>query len=41
MRGDLARRDPQTESRGRRSMPVDVNLRMLAVKRLCNFSYEE
>lgn len=38
---DLARRYPQTESRGRKSTPVEVILRMLAVKHLYAFSYEQ
>lgn len=41
VRHDLARRHPQTESRGRKSTPVEVIVRMLAVKHLYNFSYEE
>lgn len=41
LRNDLARRYPQTESRGRKSTPVEVILRMLAVKHLDNLSYEE
>ena len=41
IRNDLARRYPQTESRGRKSTPVEVVLRMLAVKHLYNFSYEQ
>lgn len=41
VRYDLARRHPQTESRGRRSTPVEVIVRMLAVKHLYNFSYED
>ena len=41
IRNDLARRYPQTESRGRKSTPVEVVLRMLAVKHLYDFSYEE
>lgn len=41
VRNDLARRHPQTESRGRRSTPVEVILRMLAVKHLYDFSYED
>ena len=34
VRGDLARRDPRTCSRGRPSTPVEVILRMLVVMRL-------
>lgn len=41
LRRDLVRRHPQTESRGRRSTPVEVILRLLAVKHLYAFSYEE
>jgi IS5 family transposase len=41
IRNELARRYPQTESRGRKSTPVEVVLRMLAVKHLYNFSYEQ
>jgi len=41
VRHDLARRHPQTESHGRKSTPVEVIVRMLAVKHLYNFSYEE
>lgn len=41
VRNDLARRYPQTENRGRKSTPVEVLLRMLAVKHLYAFSYEQ
>lgn len=41
IRNDLAGRYPQTESRGRKSTPVEVILRMLAVKHLYDFSYEQ
>jgi transposase, IS5 family len=41
MRNDLARRFPQTEVTGRNSTPVEVILRMLAVKRLYALSYEQ
>lgn len=41
LRRDLVRRHPRTESRGRRSTPVEVILRMLAVKHLYDFSYEQ
>jgi transposase, IS5 family len=41
VRSDLACRHPQTESRGRKSTPVEVIVRMLAVKHLYNFSYED
>ncbi len=37
---DLARRYPLTEQTGRNSTPVEVILRMLAVKRLYGLSYE-
>jgi IS5 family transposase len=40
IRKDLARRYPQTEVTGRNSTPVEVILRMLAVKRLYALSYE-
>jgi len=40
IRNDLARRYPQTEVTGRNSTPVEVILRMLAVKRLYVLSYE-
>jgi len=40
IRNDLARRYPQTEVTGRNSTPVEVILRMLAVKRLYALSYE-
>jgi IS5 family transposase len=41
VRADLARRSPRTACWGRPSTPVEVILRMLAVKRLYNWSYEE
>lgn len=41
VRDDLARRYPRTESRGRKSTPVEVILRLLAVKHLYDFSYEQ
>ena len=41
VRADLARRRPQTATRGRPSTPVEVVLRLLVVKRLYNWSYEE
>ena len=41
IRNDLARRFPQTEVTGRNSTPVEVILRMLAVKRLYRLSYEQ
>jgi IS5 family transposase len=40
IRNDLARRYPLTEQTGRNSTPVEVILRMLAVKRLYGLSYE-
>jgi IS5 family transposase len=41
IRNDLARRFPQTEVTGRNSTPVEVILRILAVKRLYSLSYEQ
>lgn len=41
VKSDLARRYPGTLSRGRFSTPVEVILRMLVVKRLYHWSYEE
>jgi IS5 family transposase len=41
VRADLARRRPHTITRGRHSTPVEVILRLLVVKRLYNWSYEE
>ena len=41
VRTDLARRFPRTTSRGRRSTPVEVILRMLVVMRLYGWSYEQ
>ena len=41
IRNDLALRFPQTEQTGRNSTPVEVILRMLAVKRLYKLSYEQ
>ena len=38
---DLAQRRPQTLNRGRPSTPVEVILRMLVVKHLYNWSYEQ
>jgi IS5 family transposase len=40
IRNDLARRYPFTEQTGRNSTPVEVILRILAVKRLYGLSYE-
>lgn len=41
VRADLARRYPNSETLGRPSTPVEVILRMLVVKRLYDWSYEE
>jgi IS5 family transposase len=41
VKADLARRRPQTLSRGRHSTPVAVVLRMLVVKHLYKWSYEK
>ena len=41
IRDDLSRRFPKTEMTGRNSTPVEVILRMLAVKRLYRLSYEQ
>lgn len=41
IKADLAQRYPQTLGRGRHSTPVEVILRMLVVKRLYGFSYEQ
>jgi transposase, IS5 family len=41
VKADLLRRAPHTATRGRRSTPVEVILRMLVVKRLYGWSYEE
>jgi IS5 family transposase len=41
VKDDLARRCPHTRTRGRRSTPVEVILRMLVVKHLYNWSYEQ
>lgn len=41
VRDDLARRYPNTTTRGRHSTPVEVILRMLVVRRLYGWSYEE
>ena len=40
IRNDLAKRYPHTEQTGRNSTPVEVVLRMLAVRRLYRWSYE-
>jgi transposase, IS5 family len=41
IRADLSQRYPKTKATGRNSTPVDVVLRMLVVKRLYGYSYEE
>jgi IS5 family transposase len=41
IKNDLAQRYPQTLETGRNSTPVEVNLRMLAVKRLYQFTYRQ
>jgi len=41
IRADLAKRRPKTLQTGRNSTPVEVVLRMLVVKRLYGYSYEE
>ena len=41
IRADLAKRRPKTMQTGRNSTPVEVVLRMLVVKRLYGYSYEE
>jgi IS5 family transposase len=41
IRDDLAQRYPKTLTAGRKSTPVEVILRMLAVKQLYDLSYEE
>ena len=41
MRDDLAQRYPNTLTAGRKSTPVEVILRMLAVKHLYDLSYEQ
>lgn len=41
IRDDLARRYPKTLTSGRKSTPVEVILRMLAVKHLYDLSYEQ
>lgn len=41
VRADLATRRPQTTRRGRHSTPVEVILRLLVVRRLYGWSYEE
>src|SRR5450759_4135629 len=41
VRGDLAQRYPHTQSTGRPSTPVEVLLRMIIIKHLYGWSYEE
>lgn len=41
IRADLSKRYPKTQETGRHSTPVDVVLRMLVVRRLYGYSYEE
>jgi IS5 family transposase len=41
IKNDMAQRYPQTLETGRNSTPVEVNLRMLAVKRLYRFTYRQ
>lgn len=41
VRSDLVRRYPKTATHGRHSTPVEVILRLLVVKRLHDWSYEE
>ena len=41
LKADLVRRYPNSAKLGRHSTPVEVILRMLVVKRLYNFSYEQ
>jgi IS5 family transposase len=41
VKADLARRHPQSRTRGRPSTPVEVVLRMLIVRRLYDWSYAE
>jgi transposase, IS5 family len=41
VRADLVRRRPHTATRGRHSTPVEVILRLVVVKRLYGWSYEE
>jgi transposase, IS5 family len=41
VKNDLSKRFPQTLRRGRRSTPVEVTLRMLLLKHLYNWSYED
>jgi transposase, IS5 family len=41
VRADLVRRRPHTATRGRHPTPVEVLLRLLVVKRLYDWSYEQ
>ncbi len=41
VRADLSRRHPNSGTRGRRSTPVEVTLRMLVLRRLYGWSYEQ
>src|SRR5436190_21119025 len=41
VKADLARRSPQSLTRGRRGTPVEAILRLLIIKRLYRWSYEE
>jgi len=41
IRNDLAQRHPRTLTAGRKSTPVEVILRMLAIKHLYDLSYEQ
>lgn len=41
IKADLSKRYPQTMQAGRNSTPVEVVLRMLVIKRLYGYSYEE
>jgi IS5 family transposase len=41
VKADLAQRRPQTRTRGRHSTPVEVILRLLVVKHMYNWSYEQ
>ncbi len=41
IRNDLARRFPNTETTGRKSTPVEAILRMLVVRRLYGWSFEQ
>jgi transposase, IS5 family len=41
VRADLARRYPLTTKHGRHSTPVEVIVRLLVVKQLCQWSYQQ